>query len=152
MCINTLRRTISDAGCFLFWHFGHHKIFWPQRRSAIGLPRVAARRHRPKASHPSIKTLLDFGRRYIYEREIPYLFAGSRPGFLPIFPKIAACGFSPRDLSSADCVCQRSPSPEFQVNDGNSGGNNMASGTIALEGAPADYSIWRVILASWSAR
>jgi MFS family permease len=38
---------------------------------------------------------------------------------------------------------------ERQLKDANLGGENMASGTMALEGAPpADYGIWRVIMAS----
>src|SRR6202140_3295701 len=80
---------------------------------------------------------------------IPDPFAGSRPGFLPKFPRIAACGnffrgSSPRRILSASILNRQGR----RLKDGILGGDNMASGTMALEGAPAEYGIWRVIMAS----
>src|SRR5258707_7502439 len=51
---------------------------------------------------------------------------------------------SPRRILSASIK----NSQGRQLKYANLGGDNMASGTIALDRAPADYSIWRVILAS----
>src|ERR1700680_4000665 len=80
---------------------------------------------------------------------IPDPFAGSRPGFLPKFPRTAACGnffrgSSPRRILSASILNRQGR----RLKDGILGGDNMASGTMALEGAPAEYGIWRVIMAS----
>src|SRR3981189_2485464 len=79
---------------------------------------------------------------------IPDLFAGTRPGFLPNFRKSRPGAISSEAFSSADSVCQHYEQPGTQLKYANLGGDNMASGTIALDRAPADYSIWRVILAS----
>jgi MFS family permease len=65
------------------------------------------------------------------------------------FPKIAACGDflrgrSPRRILSASILNGQGR----RLKDANLGGDNMASGTMALEGTPAEYGIWRVIMAS----
>src|SRR5258708_36590808 len=80
---------------------------------------------------------------------IPDLFAGSRPGFLPNFRKSRPAAISSEAFSSAAILSASiKNSQERQLKYANLGGDNMASGTIALDRAPADYSIWRVILAS----
>src|SRR5580704_14417375 len=78
---------------------------------------------------------------------IPDLCTGSRPGFLSFLRKSRPRQFLRWIFSRRIFPASIPNRQECRCKDGN-GGNNMASGTMALEGAPAEYGIWRVIMAS----